>query len=93
MSPKKIKRTRIYLLIGVLIVIFLPPFAKYQELRYKNKKLEERINYLKADNARLAEEKMRLETDILYIEKTAREKIGVVRKGEIVLKETPTKKK
>ena len=93
MSPKKISRAKIYLVIGVLVIIFLPPFAKYQELRYKNKKLEERINYLKADNARLTEEKKRLETDISYIEKTAREKIGVVRKGEIVLKELPARKK
>lgn len=93
MSPKKIKRAKIYIVIGVLVIIFLPPFAKYQELRYKNKKLEERINYLKLDNARLTEEKRRLETDISYIEKTAREKIGVVRKGEIVLKEAATQRK
>ena len=89
---KKINRTKVYLVIGVLIVIFLPPFVKYQELRYKNKKLEERINSLKEENRQLAEEKRRLETDITYIEKKAREKIGVVRKGEIVLKEVPQKK-
>ena len=76
-----------------MIIIFLPPFVKYQELRYKNKRLEERINALKEENKRLAEEKRRLETDITYIEKKAREKIGVVRKGEIVLKEVPSQKK
>lgn len=79
------------IILGAIIVsvIFLPPFAKYQELRYKNAKLAERILELERENKDLAEKKYRLETDISYVEKKAREKIGVVRKGEIVLKETP----
>ena len=84
---KKINRAKTYLVIGTLLAIFLPPFVKYQELRYKNKKMEERIASLKEENKRLAEEKRRLETDITYIEKKARQKIGIVRKGEIVIKE------
>ena len=47
---------------------------------------------LKLENERLTEEKRLLETDINYVEKKAREKIGVVRKGEIVLKEVPVRK-
>lgn len=76
----------------IIVIIFLPPFAKYQELRYKNKKLEEKIAALGAENKRLEAEKQRLEKDIVYIEARAREKIGVVKKGEIVLKESPAKK-
>lgn len=83
----KVKSFKIYIVIAVLLVIFIPPFAKYQELRYKNKKLEETINNLREENKKLASEKRSLETDIVYIEKAARNKIGVVRKGEIVLKE------
>ena len=83
---------KFYFVLGVIVVIFLPPFARYQELRYKNKKLEERLESLKEENVRLTEEKRLLETDINYIEKKAREKIGVVRKGEIVLKEAPVRK-
>ena len=83
---------KFYFVLGVIVVIFLPPFARYQELRYKNKKLEERLESLKEENARLTEEKRLLETDINYVEKKAREKIGVVRKGEIVLKEVPVRK-
>ena len=44
------------------------------------------------ENKRLEEEKMRLETDTSYIEKKARETMGVVRKGEIVIKGSPSKK-
>ena len=83
---------KFYLILGVLVVIFLPPFAKYEELKYKNKKLEEKIEALKIENGQLTEEKHKLETDIHYVEKKAREKIGVVRKGEIVMKEVPVKK-
>ncbi len=88
----KIGSLKFWIITGVLVVIFLPPFAKYQELRYKNKKLEERIVFLDEETKRLTEEKRRLETDINYIEKRAREKIGVVRKGEIVIKGVPAKK-
>ena len=83
----KIGSKGLYILIGVLIVIFLPPFAKYLELQHKNKKLEQKIEELKKENKRLELDKYRLETDIAYIEKKAREKIGMVRKGEFVLKD------
>jgi cell division protein FtsB len=93
MAKIRIKSVQFYIILGILLVIFLPPFAKYQELRYKNKRLAEKISALKDENKRLEEEKRKLETDIVYIEKKAREKIGVVRKGEIVLKEKEAPKK
>ena len=86
------KSLKFYIIVGIAIIVFLPPFAKYQELNFKNKKLEERLESLKLENERLTEEKRLLETDINYVEKKAREKIGVVRKGEIVLKEVPVRK-
>jgi cell division protein FtsB len=84
---RHVSRAKIYLVAIVLAIVFLPSFVKYQELSYKNRKLEERLHALKVDNRRLEEEKLLLETDITYIEKRAREEIGVARKGEIVLKE------
>jgi cell division protein FtsB len=83
---------KFYIILGIAVVAFLPPFAKYQELKYKNKKLEERMESLKMENARLAEEKRLLEADIGYVEKKAREKIGLVRRGEIVMKEVQVRK-
>lgn len=87
----KVKPLKLYIAIAILLVIFIPPFAKFQELCYKRRKLEEKIAALRAENKKLENEKRRLETDIAYIEKKAREKIGLVRKGEIVLKEEPTR--
>ena len=90
MAKKGIKKLVIF--IAIILVIFLPPFAKYQEMRYKNRNLEREIKALKEETKRLEEEKKRLETDITYIERRAREKIGVAKKGEIILKESPLKK-
>lgn len=89
----KVGSLKLYIFIAVFLVIFLPPFAKYQELRHKNAKLRERILELERQNKDLGEKKYRLETDVSYVESQARAKIGVVRKGEIVLKEAPPEKK
>jgi cell division protein FtsB len=74
-------------IIAGLVLIFLPSFAKYQELSNKNNMLNRKILAANEEIKRLEGEKIRLQTDIAYIEKRAREKIGVVRKGEIVIKE------
>lgn len=89
---KKVNRTKIILVSALFAIIFLPSFVKYQSILYKNRSLEERIKFLTEDNKRLEKERMRLETDISYIEKTAREAMGVVRKGEIVIKDTQVKR-
>ena len=89
---KKVNRTKIILVSALFAIIFLPSFVKYQSLLYKNMSLEEKIKFLTEDNKRLEKERMRLETDISYIEKTAREAMGVVRKGEIVIKDTQVKR-
>ena len=89
----KIGKPKLWMIIAAFLVVFIPPFAKYQELRYKNQKLAQAIISLKEENKKLAGEKMRLETDIVYVEKRAREKIGLVRKGEIVLRPAPANKK
>jgi len=76
-----------WIAIAILAAIFVPPFARYQALLAKNRSLDRQLRELAVEMKRLQEEKKRLETDITYIEKKAREKIGLVRKGEIVLKQ------
>lgn len=72
-----------------LLIIFLPGYTKLSELRERNRDLEIKIKKLKIDNALLQEEIARLENDPVYREKIAREKMGVVRKGEIPIKIVP----
>ena len=45
---------------------------------------DQQLVALKQENARLSEEIERLNTDLVYIEKIAREELGLVRPGEIV---------
>jgi cell division protein FtsB len=74
-----------------LLIIFLPGYTKLQELKDRNKDLETKIKYLNVENALLQQEIKRIENDPIYQEKIAREKMGVVRKGEIPIKIIPEK--
>ncbi|MDB4349394.1 septum formation initiator family protein [Omnitrophica bacterium] len=73
----------------IIAVILLPGYTKLQDLMAENKRLEERITGLGKSIEDLKKEKEKLESDILYIEKVAREKLGVVREDEVVIKERP----
>jgi cell division protein FtsB len=75
-----------------LLIIFLPGYTKLQELRDRNRDLETRIRKLNIENSLLQEEVKRIENDVLYQEKIIREKMGVVRKGEIPIKIVPQEK-
>ena len=83
---------KVFWLFGIavfLLVLFLPGYTKLQELRDKNKELEARIKQLSIDNSLLGEELKRVNNDPIYQEKIARERMGVVRKGEIPVRIVP----
>ena len=81
MAKKKL--ISIFVLAAVLLLIFLPGFSRHQKLLSEQRTLKQRITELEETNKRLEEEKHKLETDIEYIEKKAREKLGIVNKDEI----------
>ncbi len=82
----------ILLIIGAIIIflIFLPTYTKtatkLQELKLENKRLESEIERIKESNSELAIKIKRLKEDPVYIEKIAREKLGLAREGEIIYK-------
>lgn len=83
---------RAFWLFGVtifLLILFLPGYTKLQELRDKNKDLEVKIRRLNVENVLLQQELKRIKDDPVYQEKIIREKMGVVRKGEIPIKIIP----
>lgn len=83
----KIKIRPLYVVVMIaVIVVFLPGYAKFMELRAKNISLEKEIDRLETENVRLYREKQKLEHDIDYVEKVARESMGVTREGEIPIK-------
>lgn len=79
MSRKRL----LFLGIIILLIIFLPRYSRYQELRARNKSLLADIERLKVENEELARQIDRLENDPFYIEKKARDKMGIGKKGEI----------
>jgi len=70
----------------LFLVLFLPGYAKLQSLKDKNRDLESRFRKMSVENYLLQEELNRVASDPVYQEKIAREKLGVVKKGEIPVK-------
>jgi len=72
-----------------LFLIFLPSYQKMQDLKTANADYEQRIRELMEENQVLAEEKRLLLEDPVYLEKVAREKMGLIREGEVIYKIEP----
>jgi len=73
----------------VLFLAFLPSYQKMQDLAQKNLEYQQQIYELVDENRRLEEEKRLLEEDPTYLEKVAREKMGLIREGEVIYKIAP----
>jgi len=74
------------------LILFLPGYTKLQELKDKNRDLEVKVKRLKVENTLLEQELNRIENDGTYQEKIVRDKMGIVRKGEIPIKIVPESK-
>ena len=72
-----------------LLVMFLPGYTKLQELRDRNRDLLDKMRRLQIENSLLQQELSRIENDPTYQEKIARDKMGLVRKGEVPIKILP----
>jgi len=70
----------------LLVVVFLPGYSKFQELDARNRALQEKIRKLEVLNGRLNAEIRKLEEDPSYVEKVARAKLKVSKKGEVIYK-------
>ncbi len=86
---KKRKIVLLFIFLMIILVVFLPGYNKLQSLRVKNETLKKRIEELKQSNVELEQEIVKLKTDPVYMEKVAREGLGVVKEGEIIYKLLP----
>ena len=68
----------------ILCVLFLPGYSQLQKLKEENREHKRRIQFLQKHNVELEEELSHMREDPDYIEKKAREKLGIVKKGEII---------
>ena len=79
----------LFVLTIFVLFVFLPSYTKLQDLRQKNEDYNRQIEAQKLLYTKLVEEKRRLEEDPAYLERVGREKMGLIRKGEVVYKITP----
>ena len=82
--------TWLFAIAVIILAVFLPSYTQMQDLKQKNKDYEEKIKVLIKKNAQLSEERHLLEHDPVYLEKVAREKMGLIREGEVVYKLVPS---
>jgi cell division protein FtsB len=81
-----LKKFRLLTIIGVLFFIYLPGFSKLQELKQRLNDAESEIRRVHRENYDLEQKIVSMRTDREALEIVAREKMGVVKKGETVLK-------
>ena len=72
-----------------ILLIFLPSFSKWQDVEQRDREYQEKIKDLKEEHQGLLEENRLLEEDPDYLEKVAREKMGLIREGEVIYHLTP----
>ncbi|MFC1631048.1 septum formation initiator family protein [Candidatus Omnitrophota bacterium] len=83
MGEKKI--IILFLVAAVLLgIIFIPGYLNLKRLSRENQDLEKQMEQVRQENQRLAVQQQRLTNDPFYVEKVAREKLGVAKKGEVV---------
>ena len=83
----------LFIITVIIVVVFLPSYSKMQELKAKNQEFEQRIRALEIKNKKLQDEGRFLKNNPEYLEKVAREKMGLIRQGETVYKIVPDTKK
>lgn len=91
-----VKRKLIIIWVGlglVCLFIYLPGFSRLAHFKERSRELEKRIEETRESNRRLEEEKSQLQNDLVYIEKVAREKLGLGREGEIIYRMTPSEER
>ena len=79
----------LFIIATIILVAFLPSYTKMSDLRQKNAEYQSEIVDLRKKNTQLREEKRLLEEDPVYLERVAREKMGLIKEGEVVYKLTP----
>ena len=91
-TQKKFVKGTIFLLVAVLLIIFVfgdHGLLQLHKLKKEKAKIQIHISQLRENRKILMVEKDRLENDLNYIEKIAREKYRMAKPGEKVFKVIP----
>ena len=86
LSPRRLGIVAMIVLAVVLAVFGVKESVRAWQMRRNMRAVERELTTLRGQQADLAKTVERLRNDPLYIEKLAREEMGMVREGETVLK-------
>ncbi len=81
-----LKKIRFAIIIAILVFSYLPVFTKLQELKQKLKETQAEITLIQQRNTVLEEVITQMRTNPDFLAVVARDKMGVVKKGETVIK-------
>ncbi|MFH1305328.1 MAG: septum formation initiator family protein [Candidatus Omnitrophota bacterium] len=84
MEGKKRIILGVFALFAVLGLVFLPGYSRLQRLREENEQYLRRIEFLESRNVQLGEELVKMREDPEHVERKARQKLGIVKKGELI---------
>lgn len=84
-----IKRPYVFICIIAVFIVFLPGLARKYELNERRNFIAKETKRLYKENKDFIDEVEKLKKDPQYQERVARETLGVVKEGEIVLKIEP----
>jgi cell division protein FtsB len=86
MKKSLLRTTLIIILISCVIYLFGREGLYVRELYQENERVKSKIEELKMSNKELEKRIETLKKDKLYIEKVAREELGMIKQGEKVYK-------
>ncbi len=87
MKPQKFIRLAVYSVIAVVVALmFFNEISKVYFLKNENKRIEERIEGLEAQNRAYKEEIRAMKQDERYIEKILREELGMIKEKEKIFR-------
>jgi cell division protein FtsB len=79
----------LFFICAAVLAFFLPSYLKMQALNEKNHAYERAITELERSTVVSEEEQRRLKEDPEYLEKVAREKLGIIKEDEVIYKVLP----
>jgi cell division protein FtsB len=90
MEIKKFKKPLWFFAIFIVfLIIFLPGYTKLQELRDRSRYIDEKMVQMDDENIAIQRKLELIQNNPVYQERVVREKMGVVRKGEVLYRIDP----
>ena len=74
------------LLIGGIIALFMPKFRQHREMQRQSERLAEEIEFDREMIQHLKNKQEKLQNDPRFLERVAREELGLAKPGETVFK-------